>query len=125
MIFALAAAVGWGLSDFLGAVSTRRVGLLCALARPERVIRFLARRGITPLAVVRAADHGPFPPAVLDRARARARSARLDVWHATSKCALHLPQDADRELGAPLEVLDHTLALDPALVARLRALVAA
>jgi drug/metabolite transporter (DMT)-like permease len=31
MIFALAAAVGWGLSDFLGAVSTRRVGLLVTM----------------------------------------------------------------------------------------------
>jgi drug/metabolite transporter (DMT)-like permease len=31
MIFALAAAVGWGLADFLGAVSTRRVGLLVTM----------------------------------------------------------------------------------------------
>jgi drug/metabolite transporter (DMT)-like permease len=31
MIFALAAAVGWGLSDFLGAASTRRVGLLVTM----------------------------------------------------------------------------------------------
>jgi len=31
MIFALTAAVGWGLADFLGAMSTRRVGLLVTM----------------------------------------------------------------------------------------------
>jgi EamA domain-containing membrane protein RarD len=31
VIFALAAALSWGLADFLGAVSTRRVGLLLPL----------------------------------------------------------------------------------------------
>ena len=31
MTFALSAAVGWGLADFLGAMSTRRVGLLLTM----------------------------------------------------------------------------------------------
>jgi tetraacyldisaccharide 4'-kinase len=101
---------------------SRRVGLLCALARPERVLRSLARHGVTPLAVVRAADHGPFAPAALADARALSRSDRLDVWLATPKCALHL---RGFDLGAPLEMLDHRFSVGPALLARLLTFVVA
>lgn len=37
MIFALAAALSWGLADFLGAVSTRRVGLLVTMCIAQLV----------------------------------------------------------------------------------------
>ena len=37
MIFALAAALSWGLADFLGAVSTRRVGLLLTMCTGQVV----------------------------------------------------------------------------------------
>ncbi|MDP9150828.1 MAG: tetraacyldisaccharide 4'-kinase, partial [Myxococcota bacterium] len=37
-----------------------RVGLISALARPERVVRALARRGVTLQALLAARDHGPF-----------------------------------------------------------------
>jgi tetraacyldisaccharide 4'-kinase len=79
-----------------------RLGLLAALARPDRVIRFLARRGVCLQEVVRAPDHGPFGP----RALALAARARVDMWLATPKCALHLGR-----LTAPLAILDGSLEL--------------
>jgi tetraacyldisaccharide 4'-kinase len=88
-----------------------RVGLACALARPERVRRALARRGITPVATAFARDHGPIPAGDL-----RSRRGVVDVWLATPKCALHV--DSTR---APLAVLDHELVCSAALCARLAA----
>jgi tetraacyldisaccharide 4'-kinase len=86
-----------------------RVGLACALARPQRVLRFLARRGVVPVAVARAADHRRLPVAAL--------RAPVDVWLASEKCALHVPADAARI--APVGTIDHALALSPGLGQRL------
>ena len=96
------------------ALGSTRVGLITALARPERLLRSLARRGVFPRAVVSGRDHGPVG------ARARRLVARVrgvDLWLATAKCALH----AARELPwIPVAVLDHSVALDGALRNRLR-----
>jgi tetraacyldisaccharide-1-P 4'-kinase len=95
-------------------IRSLRVGLLVALGRPERVVRWLDRRGVAPRAIVRARDHGPF--------RAGARSAALaargiDVWLATPKCALHAASGLP---GLPLAVLDHSVVLDERLRDRLQ-----
>jgi tetraacyldisaccharide 4'-kinase len=92
-----------------------RVGLLLALARPDRLLRSLARRGVYPGAVVRVPDHGP-----LSR---RARSAMhrawdVDVWLATAKCAFHAPEG----LASRVAALDHRIELSRALRSRLHRL---
>ncbi len=106
----------WGELLTWEAMRSLRVGLLVALGRPQRVVRWLERRGVAARAVVRGRDHGPF------RARARwaARSAELrgiDVWLATPKCALHAARGLP---GLPVAVLDHSVALDPSLRKHLR-----
>jgi hypothetical protein len=107
----------------------RRLGLLTALARPSRVERALARRGIVPSAVVCVPDHGPFGASA---ARAVARfGLGIDLWVVTSKCALHtralsalvarrLPE---LDLTARLAVIDHDVCLDSALRTSLHFLV--
>ena len=98
----------WTADGLLGWDELRRlrVGLACALARPDRLVRFLQRRGITPVAHVCAADHRAIP--------VRALSRPVDLWLASPKCALHVPPT-----GAPLGTLDHDLVLAPALASRL------
>jgi hypothetical protein len=97
----------------LGAV---RVGVVSALARPDRLLRSLARRGVVPRAVVCGRDHGPLG------ARARrllSRAKGVDLWLATPKCALHAARSSPE---LPLAVLDYEVALHPALRNRLRGL---
>jgi tetraacyldisaccharide 4'-kinase len=78
-----------------------RLGLLCALGRPDRLVRALARRGISLAAIVRARDHGPFDPGSM-----RARDTRnVDLWLASPKCALHA--ELERFVPAPLATLDY------------------
>jgi tetraacyldisaccharide 4'-kinase len=105
-------------------LSKVRVGLLCALARPDRVVRQLQSFGITLRAVVRTRDHGPFDSGVIARACALER-AGVDLWLATSKCALHLAHlraDVGPRLGAPIATIEYWLVLSRALRQRLRAL---
>jgi tetraacyldisaccharide 4'-kinase len=122
--------------------SRQRVGLLCALGRPDRLLRILADRGIVPVRIFRAPDHGPCSPAVLERARCAADDLAVDVWLATSKCAPHFrPVGADgaarsgssrrhpsgvegASLRVPLGVIEHALALPDDLRYRLRRLAA-
>jgi tetraacyldisaccharide 4'-kinase len=108
-----------------------RLGLLCAIARPERVIHSLKKRGIGLLAVVRARDHGPVPANVFARAARAARGARgeprIDLWLATQKCFVHFgaPRGGvGNILHAPIGAIDHALQLSAALVQRLGALAA-
>ena len=75
-----------------------RIGLLCALGRPDRVLRSLLRHGIEPVVVVRGRDHGEIPAvgmrthtSLLVGARAH---AHVDLWLATAKCALHAGEHA-------------------------------
>ena len=107
-------------SDLAGAVDDRgarrafadlaglRVGLVLAIGRPDRVVRALARRGVTPTAVVALADHARLGPRALDRI---ARDA--DVWLTTSRCATKLPRSVH---GRPVLALDHRL--DPGALVR-------
>ncbi len=95
------------------ALRRMRVGLLTALARPERVVRALARRGVHPRVILRSRDHGPMKTR---RARELCDQA-IDLWLVTPKCALHA-----RNVGlrTPLATLDHSVVLHPQLCARLR-----
>ncbi|MDP9036635.1 MAG: tetraacyldisaccharide 4'-kinase [Myxococcota bacterium] len=112
-----------------------RLGLIAALARPERVVRALARRGVTLHAVLAARDHGPLSPRLLERAR----GMPVDLWLATAKCALHIEAHGGTVLNpllpcAPLvssarwavpfnrvATIDYALALSRGLKERLRA----
>ena len=102
------------------AMRSLRVGLLVALGRPERLLRALGRRGVFPRALVRGRDHGPFGGAARRLAR-RAVARGIDVWLATPKCALHAQAGLP---GLPVAVLEHSVALDPILCNRLRAVAA-
>ncbi|MGH7440647.1 MAG: tetraacyldisaccharide 4'-kinase [Polyangiaceae bacterium] len=92
-----------------------RVGLVCALARPERVLRRLACQGVFPSVVLRTRDHGP-------GARAHGEGPppgpRVDLWLATSKCAQHV---AKFGFCRPLAVLEHSVELPADVVAALTA----
>ena len=83
-----------------------RLGLACALARPRRLLRSLARHGITPVATALAGDHRPIA--------ARALQHPVDLWLATAKCALHMPP-----VRAPLATIHHDVVCSPTLSARL------
>jgi tetraacyldisaccharide 4'-kinase len=95
-----------------GEIASRRVGLACALARPDRLLRFLARRNVRPVAIARASDHHAIHP--------RAMREPVDLWLATPKCTLHAPCPLGRGRGfAPLATIDHDVVLSPALGAAL------
>jgi hypothetical protein len=101
------------------ALAGLRLGLVVSLARPERLLASIARRGLTPVVVVRARDHGRVSPSAL-------RAASVDLWIASPKCALH----ARAALGVarpgspapPLAVLEHTVGLGPRLCRLLRSI---
>jgi tetraacyldisaccharide 4'-kinase len=83
-----------------------RLGLACALGRPRRLLRSLARHGITPVATALGADHAPLAAGALQHP--------VDLWLATAKCALHMPRTR-----APLATLDHEVVCSRTLSARL------
>jgi tetraacyldisaccharide 4'-kinase len=85
-----------------------RVGLFLALARPTRVLASLAHRGIVPSRVVQVPDHGVRPGAI--RSRIEASSGSVDLWLASSKCALHL-----EAAGVPHAMLEHVVLPSAAL----------
>jgi tetraacyldisaccharide 4'-kinase len=91
-----------------------RLGLLSALARPERVVRALERRGVRVCDVIRAADHGPFARDLRDLVSGRG----VDLWLATPKCALHAFEA--RVVPSKVGVICTTYALPLALTAALR-----
>lgn len=68
-------------------LARRRVGLAVTLARPERLLVWLAAKNVRPRRVVRGVDHRGFPP---DRLAAIARDGEVDVWLTSSKCSIHL-----------------------------------
>jgi tetraacyldisaccharide 4'-kinase len=65
------------------ALAGMRLGLATAVARPERVLRFVRARGVEPAVVVHGADHAPLRLPHTFR-------ANVDLWLATEKCALHM-----------------------------------
>lgn len=99
-----------------------RVGLLVALARPERVVRGLERKGVFPRLIVRARDHGPFGARARRSAERPIAAGAIDLWLATPKCVLHAAWGLP---GLPVAVLDHSIHLHPSLRSRLRGLFAA
>lgn len=92
-------------------VSGRRVGLVSALARPDRVLRSLARRGIVPRVVVRVRDHTSVPDRAL-RQHERAGGAGVEAWLATRKCSLHVERHT--------LVIPHEIVLPPWMRGALR-----
>jgi tetraacyldisaccharide 4'-kinase len=101
-----------------------RVGLWTAIARPDRVLRALAKKGIHPTVMLLGADHHPrrAPPSS-DRAHG---PLALDLWLTTTKCEGHLAQDPNLlgRGGVPVAVLEHAIRLEPSLSDPLRAIVA-
>jgi tetraacyldisaccharide 4'-kinase len=92
-----------------------RVGLVTAMARPERLVASLARRGVFPRVVVRGADHGRISRWALIEPRG------VDVWLASEKCALHVPRSRGVPLALSLATIGHDLALSAGLAGALTA----
>ena len=83
-----------------GQLHGRRVGVVLAIARPQRVLAQLARRGVTPVVVRLAADHGRPSTRPGDR-------QRVDVWLTTEKCFTKLGwRLAGREVWCLRQELD-------------------
>jgi len=88
------------------------VGLVLAIAHPERVMAGLARRGLRIAATALFADHDcPTPEAVK---RVVPTTQRIDVWLTTGKCATKLPAFIG---GAPVLTLDHAVRIPESLLA--------
>jgi tetraacyldisaccharide 4'-kinase len=86
-------------------------GLLLAIARPDRVVRSLARRGLRAAATIELADHAA--PTLSELEQAASRTERVEAWLTTQKCAVKLPHRIGR---APILALDHRIELPKALV---------
>ena len=84
-----------------------RLLLVTAIARPHRLLRALARRGVRPADVVELPDHGSARAIARLRERLE-RHCSYDAILATEKCALHLGASV-----GPLDVL--TIGLELAL----------
>jgi tetraacyldisaccharide-1-P 4'-kinase len=91
-----------------------RVGLLVAVARPERIANALFYRGIQPAATIAFGDHDQPSRAALERRIAGARP--VDAWLTTAKCATKLPNAI---LGTRVFVLDYQVELPPGLISAL------
>jgi tetraacyldisaccharide 4'-kinase len=83
----------------------RTLGVVLAIARPERVLRSLAALGITPSAQRLFVDHARPVPA--------RRRARVDAWLTTAKCATKLGAAFE---GAPVWTLRHAIRLPNELI---------
>jgi tetraacyldisaccharide 4'-kinase len=105
-------------------LATLRLGLLAALARPDRIIRQAAARGVRFATVARVRDHGPIDERAARACRRAAAEAGLDFWVASPKCTLHALTYAGSAdaLGALVATLDHSVVVGPTLRQRLRAL---
>ena len=89
----------------LDVLRSLRVGVVLAIARPERVLRSLAAHGIVPQVVELHPDHARIP---------EPGPAAVEAWLTTPKCATKL---ACRRGGAPVWVLDHRVELPAEVVA--------
>jgi tetraacyldisaccharide 4'-kinase len=95
------------LSEWRGAA----LGLLLTVARPQRVVDALARRGIHPATTSAFPDHHRPTPAELAQAARAPR--RVDAWLTTGTCATKLPSSL---AGAPVLVLEHEVRVSGRLV---------
>jgi tetraacyldisaccharide-1-P 4'-kinase len=100
--------LGTGAPVDLPALATARVGVVLAIARPERFVRSLAAYGIVPAVSRFCADHAVPRPS-------RRGRAPLDVWLTTPKCATKLGAWFE---GAPVVVLRQQLSLPSALLGK-------
>lgn len=95
------------LGELAAATAGRRLGLFTAIARPQRLENALRAAGVDVPIVVHAPDHGPVRPSSVTRAfradpslAGLLRTAPVDLWLATGKCALHLaPLVGDRSIA--------------------------
>jgi tetraacyldisaccharide 4'-kinase len=92
-----------------------RLGIFCALARPERLLGMLARRGVHPERIVRVRDHGPLNARAVKEMWEHVGT--LD-WIATPKCLTHLGD----QKKITVDMIDMALELSSPLRARLAAL---
>jgi tetraacyldisaccharide-1-P 4'-kinase len=76
------------------------VGLVTALARGDRIARFLALRGVTPRCIVTGRDH------VTPKPRPATAHPKVALWLASAKCASHLPPTLS---GIPVATIDYAL----------------
>lgn len=90
----------------LASLAGSRVGLLVAIARPDRVARSLAGAGLPPAVTVALADHAAPSAGDLDRAA----RAGVSVWLTTARCATKLPA---RIGPAPVLAMAQRLDLGP------------
>jgi tetraacyldisaccharide 4'-kinase len=95
----------------LADLATTPFGFISTLARPARVLRSLALRGLRPSATLDFGDHARPSPAEVERAAGKKQ--RVKAWLATSKCVINLPPSIG---GAPVLRLEHRLDLPKALV---------
>ncbi len=89
----------------LGALADLRLGLLLAIARPDRIAAALALAGVRPVVTLALADHAVPSAAVLARAARLGRESRLDGWLTTARCATKLPATVGNV--QPILALDH------------------
>jgi tetraacyldisaccharide-1-P 4'-kinase len=89
-----------GVAIALDALTGLRLGLLLAVARPERIVSALARAGVHPAITLRLADHAVPSAAVL----ASAGRAPVEAWLTTARCAVKLPAAIG---GRPVLALRH------------------
>ena len=94
-----------------------KLGLFTALARPERVVRWLQSRGVFPGAVIHASDHGTVSAQALASAAA---THRIDAWVTTHKCSIHMRNSS----LLPVYVLEHRVELDLDLRQTFRSVIA-
>jgi len=76
------------------------IGLITAIAHPERVLGALERRGIRIADWVRLADHAT----AAEAKRKLASRSPVSVWLTPARCAVCLPSEVH---GAPILALDH------------------
>jgi tetraacyldisaccharide 4'-kinase len=91
----------------LDAVKRARVGVVLSIARPDRVIRSLAARGIEPVTARLFADHS------IPRAARQRGTPAVDVWLTTPKCATKLGEHFE---GAPVVVVRQRFVLPDGLL---------
>jgi tetraacyldisaccharide-1-P 4'-kinase len=88
------------------------LGLVLTIARPDRILETLARRGIEPALIASFPDH--HRPSATELTRLAARSTqRIELWLTTGKCATKLPACIAE---VPVAVLEHRLELPLSLV---------
>jgi tetraacyldisaccharide 4'-kinase len=90
-----------------------RLGLITTIARSDRVVGGLARRGLDLVTRLSFADHHRPSRSELERGAAEG-PLRVDVWLTTAKCATKLPRTV---AGSPVLVLEHEVRLTDRLVA--------